>query len=116
MFLQLEKFRNHNSQWLSMVETQQDNDDTNDFGNAADEDGELPNYLTTDYFDHCLLDNLNEDGDANNRTLSANSSGRPTSRYEREMDMDADLEYFDSNKMQNSNGDLWKYVTPPSED
>lgn len=95
-----------------MVETQQDNDDTNDFGNAADED----NYLTTDYFDHCLLDNLNDDGDSNNRTLSANSNGRPTSRYGREIDTEADMEYFDSNKIQNSNGDLWKYVTPPSDD
>uniref|UniRef100_A0A336KQW8 CSON014644 protein n=1 Tax=Culicoides sonorensis TaxID=179676 RepID=A0A336KQW8_CULSO len=80
-----------------------------------DEDTDLPNYLTSDYFDHCLIDNLNEDADSNNRS-SANSNGRPTSRYGREIDTDADMEYFDSNKMQGSNGDLWKYATPPSDD
>lgn len=50
--IKLEKFRNHNSQWLTMVETHQEEvDDSTYYGQMEDDDGELPPYLTTDYFD-----------------------------------------------------------------
>lgn len=101
-----------------MVETQQD--DSNDYGNTADEDGELPRYLTSEYFDRCLLDALNEDAESNVRTTSSNSNSRPASRYDRDLDIDAELELYDSNKKSDSNGTLndhaWKFMTSPSDD
>lgn len=80
--IKLEKFRNHNAQWLSMVETQQDNGDLG-FGRngAADEDNDLlPAYLTSDFLDHTVLYqngdfNGEEDVDEERRTGSAASSG-----------------------------------------
>ncbi|XP_053694535.1 kinesin-associated protein 3 isoform X2 [Sabethes cyaneus] len=82
--IKLEKFRNHNSQWLSMVETQEEIDDIQDYGPMDDDDGDLPAYLTSDYLDQCMLyqsGESNDDGEANNRSTSAMSNySRPTSR------------------------------------
>lgn len=85
---QLEKFRNHNSQWLSMVETQEA-DDIQDFG--AVEDEELPVYLTSDYLNQIYQSGESHD-DSDVRT-SSNNSSRPVSRYSK------DFEDFDILKL-----------------
>ncbi|XP_055523469.1 kinesin-associated protein 3 [Wyeomyia smithii] len=88
--IKLEKFRNHNSQWLSMVETQEEIDDIQDYGPMDDDDGDIPAYLTSDYLDQCMLyqsGESNDDGEANNRSTSAMSNySRPTSRYSRDLE------------------------------
>lgn len=58
--IKLEKFRSHNAQWMNMVETQQELDDTasyyNSLGDEDDEYGnELPAYLTSSFLDECML-------------------------------------------------------------
>lgn len=90
---QLEKFRNHNSQWLCMVESQQHEDNTEDYQDEEDEEHDLDNYLRSEYLDNCDLYNSNsntnkenEDQDesnsnSNNPASPANSSySRPVSR------------------------------------
>ncbi|EAT46662.1 AAEL002152-PA [Aedes aegypti] len=88
--IKLEKFRNHNSQWLSMVETQEETDDIQDYGPMDDDDGDLPAYLTADYLDQCMLyqsGESNDDGEGNNRSTSAMSNySRPMSRYSRDLE------------------------------
>ncbi|XP_058816467.1 kinesin-associated protein 3 [Topomyia yanbarensis] len=88
--IKLEKFRNHNSQWLSMVETQEETDDIQDYGPMDDDDGDLPGYLTADYLDQCMLyqsGESNDDGEVNNRSTSAMSNySRPVSRYSRDLE------------------------------
>ncbi|XP_055614070.1 kinesin-associated protein 3 [Uranotaenia lowii] len=89
--IKLEKFRNHNSQWLSMVETQEETDDIQDYGPIDDDDGDLPAYLASDYLDQCMLyqsGESNDDGESNNnRSTSAMSNySRPMSRYSRDFE------------------------------
>lgn len=89
--IKLEKFRNHNSQWLSMVETQEETDDIQDYGPMDDDDGDLPAYLTADYLDQCMLyqsgESNGDDGDSQNRSTSAMSNySRPMSRYSRDFE------------------------------
>lgn len=85
--IKLEKFRNHNAQWLSMVESHQEVDDSTYYGQMEDEDDELPQYLTSDYFDqlyqqqqnHHSDDGTSENGMRNNSAMS-NYNSRPVSR------------------------------------
>uniref|UniRef100_A0A8D8DR01 Kinesin-associated protein 3 n=1 Tax=Culex pipiens TaxID=7175 RepID=A0A8D8DR01_CULPI len=100
--IKLEKFRNHNSQWLSMVETQEETDDIQDYGPMDDDDGDLPAYLTSDYLDQCMLyqssggesvngggtrDGDGDGGESQNRSTSAMSNySRPMSRYSRDLE------------------------------
>ncbi|XP_055375218.1 kinesin-associated protein 3 isoform X2 [Condylostylus longicornis] len=53
--IKLEKFRNHNSQWLNMVEAQQDLQE--DYVGADEDETELPTYLTSEYLDQCDIYN-----------------------------------------------------------
>lgn len=66
--IKLEKFRNHNSQWLSMVETES-SDFFNDVG--EEEDADLPVYLPSDYL-------IYQSGEIT--TPSNESSSRPMSK------------------------------------
>ncbi|XP_034490560.1 kinesin-associated protein 3 isoform X2 [Drosophila innubila] len=78
--IKLEKFRNHNSQWLCMVELQQDRD------NEQDDDNDLDTYLRSEYLDNCDLYNSSNINEHNNDTNSNNSNnpGSPTmSTYSR---------------------------------
>ncbi|XP_049821988.1 kinesin-associated protein 3 isoform X4 [Aethina tumida] len=52
--IRIEKFRNHNSQWLQMVDNQQLDPD------EEEEDGELPPYLNTEYLSTAVVPPLNE--------------------------------------------------------
>lgn len=70
--IKLEKFRNHNSQWLSMVETES-SDFFNDIG--EEEDAEMPVYLTSDY-----LTQIYQSGESNENTTPSNASSRPMSK------------------------------------
>lgn len=80
--IKLEKFRNHNSQWLTMVETQEA-DDAYDFGTV--EDDELPAYLTSDY-----LNQIYQSGEFNDnscdRSPSNGSLSRPVSQYSKDFE------------------------------
>ncbi len=96
MKFQLEKFRNHNSQWLSMVETQEA-DDLQDFG-QMDEEGDLPVYLTSDYLNQIYQSGESNDDSDNVRT-SSNNSSRPVSRYSK------DFEDFDVMKTSQQSSD-----------
>lgn len=52
--IKLEKFRNHNAQWLEMVEAHQDENDSSFYGQMngddGDDDDDLPAFLPADYF------------------------------------------------------------------
>lgn len=101
--IKLEKFRNHNSQWLTMVETQEA-DDIQDFGTVEEEE-DLPVYLTTDYL------NIYQSGDSINdesrdHSPSNTSFSRPTSRYSKDFEdfdllkssqQDMDMQFLDNN-------------------
>ncbi|KFB52104.1 AGAP000187-PA-like protein [Anopheles sinensis] len=86
----LEKFRNHNSQWLSMVDSQEDVDDIKTYGPIEEEEGDLPAYLTSEYLDQLYLSggDSNDDADCNKmRSGSAMSNySRPVSRYSRDLE------------------------------
>lgn len=108
--IKLEKFRNHNAQWLTMVESQQEQDESQYFEPIEDDDAELPPYLTSEYLDQCMLfnqtepTNSSENSEHNFRATSAMSNySRPISRYSR------DFEEFDnltsSSKSRHSNLD-----------
>lgn len=48
--IKLEKFRNHNTQWLNMIEaSQQDLDDSMFFSQVDDDDSDIPRYLVSEY-------------------------------------------------------------------
>lgn len=48
--IKLEKFRNHNSQWLNMIEANhEDLDDSIFFGQMDEDEGGIPPYLASDY-------------------------------------------------------------------
>uniref|UniRef100_A0A2M4A7L9 Putative kinesin associated protein kap n=1 Tax=Anopheles triannulatus TaxID=58253 RepID=A0A2M4A7L9_9DIPT len=86
----VEKFRNHNSQWLSMVDSQESVDDIQTYGPMEDDESDLNAYLTSDYLDqlyHSGADS-NDDADSNkNRSGSAMSNySRPVSRYSRNLE------------------------------
>lgn len=71
--IKLEKFRNHNSQWLSMVETES-SDFFNDIG--EDEDVDMPVYLPSDY-----LTQIYQSGESNdNNTSPSNGSSQCLSK------------------------------------
>jgi Kinesin-associated protein (KAP) len=81
--IKLEKFRNHNSQWLNMVESQEVNNSHIDENYDA-EDNDLPIYLTSDY-----LTQIYESGGDSGSSLSngSNIDSRPVSKSEREIDL-----------------------------
>ncbi|KAL7036101.1 hypothetical protein ACKWTF_008691 [Chironomus riparius] len=81
--IKLEKFRNHNSQWLTMVETHE-SDDIQDYGAVDDEDTDLPVYLTSDYLTQ-IYQSSNEDS-VDGRTPSNSSFSRPISRYSKDFE------------------------------
>lgn len=49
--IKLENFRNHNAQWLSMVETLQE-DNQEDYSNGL-EDADLEEFMPSEYLEHC---------------------------------------------------------------
>lgn len=81
--IKLEKFRNHNSQWLTMVETHEA-DDIQDYGTVEDEDADLPAYLTSDYLTQIYQSSNEDSGDG--RTPSNSSFSRPMSRYSKDFE------------------------------
>ncbi|KAG5681802.1 hypothetical protein PVAND_011210 [Polypedilum vanderplanki] len=83
--IKLEKFRNHNSQWLTMVETQEA-DDIQDYGTVEDEDGDLPVYLTSDYLTQIYQSGESNDDSGDARTPSNSSFSRPMSRYSKDFE------------------------------
>lgn len=72
---QLEKFRNHNSQWLCMVESQQ-HQDNDSFNNGEEEQNDLDNYLRGEYLDNCAYadDLYNSNSNSNNKESEDNDS------------------------------------------
>ncbi|XP_055711983.1 kinesin-associated protein 3 [Phlebotomus papatasi] len=86
--IKLEKFRNHNAQWLTMVETQQDHEDSQDFGNVDDVD--LQSFIPSEYLDQCRLyqsGESNDDSESNYRATSVNSNGsRPLSSHDEDFE------------------------------
>uniref|UniRef100_A0A7G3APG4 Putative kinesin associated protein kap n=1 Tax=Lutzomyia longipalpis TaxID=7200 RepID=A0A7G3APG4_LUTLO len=86
--IKLEKFRNHNAQWLTMVETQQENEDSQEFGNVDDVD--LQSFIPSEYLDQCRLyqsGESNDDSENNYRTTSAlSNNSRPLSGQEEDFD------------------------------
>uniref|UniRef100_A0A1I8Q867 Kinesin-associated protein 3 n=1 Tax=Stomoxys calcitrans TaxID=35570 RepID=A0A1I8Q867_STOCA len=108
--IKLEKFRNHNSQWLCMVESQQHEDNNEDYQDEEDEEHDLDNYLRGEYLDNCDLYNNtnkenedNEDSNSNNPASPANSSySRPVSSFRRSQDLDDIYNMSFSTKSQGS--------------
>uniref|UniRef100_A0A182SGR9 Kinesin associated protein kap n=1 Tax=Anopheles maculatus TaxID=74869 RepID=A0A182SGR9_9DIPT len=80
----LEKFRNHNSQWLSMVDSQEAADDVQTYGPMEDDEADLPTYLTSEYLDQLYLlgGDTNDDNDCNKHRSGSSMSNysRPVSR------------------------------------
>ncbi|KAM8707764.1 hypothetical protein ACLKA7_014837 [Drosophila subpalustris] len=109
--IKLEKFRNHNSQWLCMVELQQDRDNEQDYLENNDDDNDLDTYLRSEYLDNCDLYNSSNINEHDNDTNSNNSNNpgsptttysRPVSTYRRSQDLD-ELYMTSSSKSQSSN-------------
>nr|XP_040224868.1 kinesin-associated protein 3 [Anopheles coluzzii] len=86
----LEKFRNHNSQWLSMVDSQENADDIQTYGPIEDDEADLPTYLTSEYLDQLYLlggDGADENDCNKHRSGSSMSNySRPVSRYSRDLE------------------------------
>lgn len=88
--IKLEKFRNYNSQWLEMVQQHQEENDIDTFYDPmdADDDNELPAYLTmpADYFYQAQQRAQSDDANSTNSSEMRNSSAnlnmnsRPVSR------------------------------------
>ncbi|XP_052901215.1 kinesin-associated protein 3 [Anopheles moucheti] len=80
----LEKFRNHNSQWLSMVDSQETADDIQTYGPIEDDEADLPTYLTSEYLDQLYLlgGETNDENDCNKHRSGSSMSNysRPVSR------------------------------------
>lgn len=74
--IKLEKFRNHNSQWLSMVETES-SEFFNDIGEAEED---MPVFLTSDY-----LTQIYQSGES--VTTPSNGSSRPLSKEMEDYDI-----------------------------
>ncbi|XP_039226112.1 kinesin-associated protein 3 isoform X2 [Drosophila yakuba] len=110
--IKLEKFRNHNSQWLCMVESQQDQDNEQDYADQEDEcDNDLDTYLRSEYLDNCDLYNDNADNDSNSNSNHSNNNpaspamstySRPLSTYRRSQDLDDLYNMTSSSKSQGS--------------
>ncbi|KAH8256699.1 hypothetical protein KR038_004678 [Drosophila bunnanda] len=113
--IKLEKFRNHNSQWLCMVESQQDQDNEQDYADQEDEcDNDLDTYLRSEYLDNCndLYNNDNADNDSNSNNSNNNPASpamstysRPLSTYRRSQDLDDLYNMTSSSKSQGSSSD-----------
>ncbi|XP_053677895.1 kinesin-associated protein 3 [Anopheles nili] len=90
----LEKFRNHNSQWLSMVDSQENADETLAYGGSIEDpdEADLPTYLTSEYLDQLYLlnaDTTNDDSNDYSKLRSSSSLSnysRPVSRYSRDLE------------------------------
>ncbi|XP_039959775.1 kinesin-associated protein 3 isoform X1 [Bactrocera neohumeralis] len=110
--IKLEKFRNHNSQWLCMVESQQDQDNEQDYADNDENENELDTYLRNDYLDNCDLYNSSntnkesEDNESNNSNNPASPAlstySRPVSSYRRSEDLDDLFNMTSSSKSQGS--------------
>lgn len=76
--IKLEKFRNHNSQWLNMIETNQDDfEDSVYFGQMDEEEGDIPPYLASDYlrqFYQQSHDQRSDDGSSEQARSGSNYS------------------------------------------
>ncbi|XP_030378997.1 kinesin-associated protein 3 [Scaptodrosophila lebanonensis] len=119
--IKLEKFRNHNSQWLCMVESQQDHDNEQDYVDNEEDDNDLDTYLRSEYLDNCDLYNSahandgggssgggdNDSNNSNNPASPAMSTySRPVSTYRRSQDLDDLYNMTSSSKSQaSSQGD-----------
>lgn len=90
--IKLEKFRNHNAQWLEMVEAHREENDSSLYGQMngddGDDDNDLPAYLPADYFfqsqqqqqsDDALTVGSSSDQMRNSSAMSSYTS-RPLSR------------------------------------
>ncbi|XP_032594240.1 kinesin-associated protein 3 [Drosophila grimshawi] len=110
--IKLEKFRNHNSQWLCMVESQQDRDNEQDYVDNSENDNDIDTYIRSEYLDNCDLYNSSNINEADNDTNSNNSNnpgspamstyGRPVSTYRRSQDLDELYNMTSSSKSQGS--------------
>lgn len=68
----MEKFRNHNAQWLCMVESQQYQGDQDEYTEADDDGNNLEHYLQGEYLSNCKLFNKDgEESDINNTSILA---------------------------------------------
>ncbi|KAH8273277.1 hypothetical protein KR018_004261 [Drosophila ironensis] len=122
--IKLEKFRNHNSQWLCMVESQQDQDNEQDYVDQEDEcDNDLDTYLRSEYLDNCdLYNNDNADNDSNSNNSNNNPASpamstynRPLSTYRRSQDLD-ELYMTTSSKSQGSSDNNFMFKSNKSLD
>ncbi|XP_068141377.1 LOW QUALITY PROTEIN: kinesin-associated protein 3 [Drosophila tropicalis] len=107
--IKLEKFRNHNSQWLCMVESQQDQDNEHDYVDNEDDENDLDTYLRSEYLDNCDL--YNQEGDNDSQSNNSNNpaspamstyNSRPVSTYRRSQDLDELYNMTSSSKSQGS--------------
>nr|NP_001259445.2 kinesin associated protein 3, isoform N [Drosophila melanogaster]AGB95288.2 kinesin associated protein 3, isoform N [Drosophila melanogaster] len=120
--IKLEKFRNHNSQWLCMVESQQDQDNEQDYADQEDEcDNDLDTYLRSEYLDNCDLYNDNADNDSNsNSNHSNNNPASPAmSTYSRPLstqDLDDLYNMTSSSKSQGSSDNNYIFKSNKSLD
>nr|NP_727512.3 kinesin associated protein 3, isoform G [Drosophila melanogaster]AAF48025.4 kinesin associated protein 3, isoform G [Drosophila melanogaster]AAQ22539.1 LD13052p [Drosophila melanogaster] len=124
--IKLEKFRNHNSQWLCMVESQQDQDNEQDYADQEDEcDNDLDTYLRSEYLDNCDLYNDNADNDSNSNSNHSNNNpaspamstySRPLSTYRRSQDLDDLYNMTSSSKSQGSSDNNYIFKSNKSLD
>lgn len=83
--IKLEKFRNHNSQWLEMVEAHREENDSSFYAQSTEDENDLPAYLMSDCFYQSAQqqsDDALTNGSDQMRNSSAMSSyvSRPLSR------------------------------------
>nr|XP_016923259.1 kinesin-associated protein 3 isoform X1 [Drosophila suzukii] len=124
--IKLEKFRNHNSQWLCMVESQQDQDNEQDYADQEDEcDNDLDTYLRSEYLDNCDLYNDNADNESNSNSNHSNNNpaspamstySRPLSTYRRSQDLDDLYNMTSSSKSQGSSDNNFMFKSNKSLD
>ncbi|KAH8256605.1 hypothetical protein KR026_006062 [Drosophila bipectinata] len=125
--IKLEKFRNHNSQWLCMVESQQDQDNEQDYADQEDEcDNDLDTYLRSEYLDNVdLYNNDNADNDSNSNSNNSNNNpaspamstySRPLSTYRRSQDLDDLYTMTTSSKSQGSSDNNFMFKSNKSLD
>ncbi|KAH8344643.1 hypothetical protein KR067_002267 [Drosophila pandora] len=108
--IKLEKFRNHNSQWLCMVESQQDQDNEQDYADQEDEcDNDLDTYLRSEYLDNVDLynnDNADNDSNSNSNNSNNNPASPAMSTYSRPLSTSKSQGSSDNNFMFKSNKSL----------
>lgn len=79
--IKLEKFRNHNSQWLEMVETHREENDSFYMQSQADEENDLPAYLMSDCFYQTAQQQMSDDAMTNaSDQMRDSSTSRPVSQ------------------------------------